>query len=147
MTPGTRSPELIATAAGDGSRPKQTLFIVPRREGDGFRASVRGHMLDLVDPTSYALAPTTDDLFIVSIAAALAWSAQRFLRERVLPDYVSVTATWRAHESPPHPADIELTVAVSKDAAGADAALTSALERSLDNRFLATPVVRVSLED
>ena len=53
------------------------LFVIPRGRGDGFQASIRGHILDLADPNSgHALAPTPDDLFIASIASGLAWSAQ-----------------------------------------------------------------------
>jgi len=62
------------------------LFVVPSGRGDGFRATKRGHVLELADPDSgHALAPTPDDLLIVSIAANFAWSAQRFLRARRLP--------------------------------------------------------------
>jgi hypothetical protein len=61
------------------------LFVVPNRRGDGFQASVRGHILDLIDPSSYALAPTADDLLVVSFASALAWSARSFLRTHGCP--------------------------------------------------------------
>ena len=125
----------------------QTLFVLPRGRGNGFRASVRGHVLDLIDPGSYALAPTTDDLFIVSIAAAVAWSAERFLRAHDLPDYVSVSATWRPYDDPPGPFDIELTVTVSKSADAVSQALAAALEKSLASRSLDKPVVRISLEE
>lgn len=130
--------------------PVHNVFVIPRGQGNGFQARVRGHVLDLVDPSSYALAPTTDDLFIVSIAAALAWSARRFLRARSLPDYVSVSAEWRTHEDPPSPADITMTVTVSSGAEAVTAALTAALTATLENslaaRSLAEPVVRISLE-
>jgi uncharacterized OsmC-like protein len=122
------------------------LFITPRGRGDGFQASVRGHILDLVDPASYALAPTPDDLYIVSLAAGLAWTARRFLRAERLPDYVSVAAEWQTHSDPPTPADIALTVTVSERAEAVSDALTAALEQSLTARSLVTPIVRVSLE-
>jgi len=124
-----------------------SLFITPRGEGDGFQARVRGHVLDLIDPSSYALSPTTDDLFVVSIAAALAWSARGFLRAQGLPDYVSVSATWRMHNEPPTFADIDVTVTVSVSAQPVQEALTNALETSLASRSVVQPVVRVSLED
>jgi uncharacterized OsmC-like protein len=124
-----------------------SLFITPRGEGNGFQARVRGHVLDLIDPGSYALSPTTDDLFIVSLAGALAWSARSFLRAEGLPEYVSVSATWQTHDDPPALADIALTVTVSREAAAVQEALTSALETSLSTRSLATPTVRVSLEE
>jgi uncharacterized OsmC-like protein len=122
------------------------LFVIPRGNGDGFQASVRGHILDLIDPSSYALAPTPDDLFVVSIAAALAWSARSFLRSAGLPDYASVSAEWQAHEAVPTPVDITLTVTISRRAEEVSAALAAALESSLAGRRLADPVVRISLE-
>ena len=109
----------------------RTLFVLPRGEGNGFRASVRGHILDLIDPGSYALAPTTDDLFIVSIAASLAWAARSFLRAHGLPDYVSVSAEWSTRDDPSSPTDINLTVTVSKGAEAEGAALAAAFENSL----------------
>jgi hypothetical protein len=124
-----------------------SLFVTPRGEGNGFQAQVRGHVLDLIDPSSYALSPTTDDLFVVSLAAALAWSARRFLRDQELPDYVSVSATWQTLEDPPTLADIGLTVTVSREAKAVHDALTSALETSLANRSFAMPALKVSLEE
>jgi hypothetical protein len=124
-----------------------SLFITPRGEGNGFQARVRGHVLDLIDPASYALSPTTDDLFIVSLAGALAWSARSFLRAQGLPEYVSVSASWQTHDDPPALADIALTVTVSREAAAIQKELTSALETTLASRSRAQPVVRVSLEE
>jgi hypothetical protein len=125
---------------------KRDLFIIPNRRGDGFHASVRGHILDLIDPSSYALAPTADDLFVISIASALAWSARSFLRTHGLPDSVSISAEWQANEGQPLPADIGLTVTVSKSADAASAALAAALENSLATRSFPKPVVRIALE-
>src|SRR5262249_59716228 len=118
------------TAAQDQLSPVQnrSLFIVPRGEGHGFQARVRGHVLDLIDPSSYALSPTTDDLFIVPIAAAVAWSARTFLRDEKLPEYVSVSAAWRAHpDAPPPLSHLRLTVTVSPDAVAACQGLKAAL--------------------
>jgi hypothetical protein len=138
------------TASDDGSggklSTKHTLFVVPRGQDEGFRASVRGRILDLGDPSSYALAPTTDDLLIVSFAAALAWSARSFLRAHRLPEYVSVSAEWRPHEDPPNLADIKLTVEVSKRAEELSDALIAVLEDTIAARAHAEPVVHVSLE-
>jgi hypothetical protein len=126
----------------------RSLFIVPRGEGHGFQARVRGHVLDLIDPSSYALSPTTDDLFIVSMAAALAWSAQTFLRDEKLPEYVSVSAAWCAHDNdPPTLSHLSLTVTVSPDAASVRDALAAALENRLASRSLVQPVVHVSSEE
>ena len=57
--------------------PSGALVVSPHERRDGFWASIRGHVLDLADPHSgHALAPTPDDLFIVSIASELAWTAR-----------------------------------------------------------------------
>lgn len=122
------------------------LFVVPRGQGDGFQASVRGHVLDLIDPTSYALAPTAVDLFVVSIASPLAWAARSFLRARKLPDYVSVSAEWRTQGEPPSVTNVSLTVSVPGSSEATRAALGAVLENSLTIRSIAQPVIRVSVE-
>jgi uncharacterized OsmC-like protein len=117
------------------------LFVVRDGRGDGFRATVHGHILDLADPGSgQSLAPTPDDLLIVSIASALAWSARGFLRAQRLPDDVSVSATWRTHEDPPRLAGIDVTVTVSNSAVAASAALVAALENSFPALSLNPPL-------
>jgi uncharacterized OsmC-like protein len=123
------------------------LFVIPRGRGDGFQATIRGHILDLADPSSgHALAPTPDDLFIASIASDLVWSARKFLRAYGLPDDVSVSAKWRTPEDPPGLADIKLTVSVSRRAEAVCAALAAAFENTLAARSLAEPVVHISFE-
>ena len=104
------------------------LFVIPRAHGDGFRASIRGHILELADPSSgHELAPTPDDLHVASIASELAWSAQRLLRAHGLPDHVSVSAEWQASA-----------------AEGASDALTAAFEQRLAAR--AAPALRVAVD-
>jgi len=123
------------------------LFVIQRGRGDGFQATIRGHILDLADPSSgHALAPTPDDLFIVSIASEFGWSARRFLRAYGLPDEVSVSARWRTHEDLPSLADISLTVTVSRRVEAVSAALAAAFANSLAARSLAEPVVHISFE-
>jgi uncharacterized OsmC-like protein len=128
------------------SASRNTLFVVPRGEGAGFRANVRGHVLDLIDPSSYALAPTPDDLFVVSLAAALAWSARSFLRAQNLPDYVSVAGDRRTDEDPSSLWEISLTVTVSGHARTHAEELASSLEQTLAARLASGPVIRVSFE-
>jgi hypothetical protein len=132
------------TTPAQPSGSSHTLSIVPRGEGAGFRANVRGHVLDLIDPSSYALAPTTDDLFTVSIAAALAWTAQSFLRTHDLPDYVSVSAERRTGPDPSSPWDISLTVTVSERAEAEREALAAAFEHALAARLAASPVIDIA---
>jgi hypothetical protein len=124
-----------------------TLFIVPRGEGDGFRANVRGHILDLIDPSSYSLAPTADDLLVVSLAAAVAWSARSFLQARSLPDYVSVSAEQRTPRDPSSPWQISLIVTVSERVRKGAGALAAALEETLTARLASGPVIHLSFDD
>lgn len=127
--------------------PSQTLFVVPRGEGAGFRAKVRGHVLDLIDPSSYALAPTADDLLVVSLAATSAWSARGFLRERNLPDYVSVSAERRTQPDPSGRWEINLSITVSEQARADADALAEALQKSLTARVASEPVIHISFQE
>jgi len=123
------------------------LFVLPHERRDGFWANIRGHVLDLADPdTGRALAPTPDDLFIVSIASELAWSARRVIRASALPDDVSVSAKWRTTADPPTFSDVNLTIAVPGSAEAAREALAAAVDNSLAARSLVKPVVRISWE-
>ena len=122
------------------------LFIIPTRRGDGFKARIHGHMLELADPADHRLAPSPDDLLIASIASDLAWSARRFLRACGLPDDVSVSAEWRTHENPPGLDGLNVTVRVTRRAEALTAALAAAFENSLGARSLAEPVVHISLD-
>jgi hypothetical protein len=124
------------------------VHVIPHERREGFWANIRGHVFDLPNPrTDHALAPTPDDLFIVSIAATLAWSAQAFLRARKLPDYVSIFAEWWTQEDSPTLADISLSVTVSKRAEAVTGPLATALESGLAARYMAKPAVRISLKE
>ena len=123
------------------------FFVIPSGNGDTSLASIRGHILDLADPASgHALAPTPDDLFIVSIASELAWSARSLLRAHRMPDDVSVSATWRKHEHLPGLANIRMTVTVSRRAEAASVALDARFASRLAARSLADSVVNISFE-
>jgi hypothetical protein len=146
------APQLRSAESADNgevhafSEASDGLFVIPRGQGDGFQATIRGHILDLADPSSgHALAPTPDDLFIVSIASELAWCARSLLRAHGLPDNVSVYAKWRAASNLPSLADINLTVTLSRRAEAMSAALAVALQERLAARSLADPVVHISL--
>ena len=84
------------TQRGAGRQPgnaceTNALFVMPTRRGEGFQASVHGRMLDLADPGSdHGFAPTPDDLFILSIASDLAWTARSYLRARGLAGDVGI---------------------------------------------------------
>jgi uncharacterized OsmC-like protein len=123
------------------------LFVTPRERGDGFQASVGGHILGLADPSSgHSLAPTPDDLFVASIASEFAWTTRGFLRAYGLPDDVSVSATWRTNEGLARLGDVDVTVTVSGRVGAASAALAAALESGLAARSLVDPAVHISLE-
>ena len=123
------------------------LFVGPRGREDGFRASIRGHVIELADPSSgHELAPTPDDLLILSIAAELAWSGRKLLRAQGLPDDVTVCATWRTPEDRPGMAELDLTVTVSRRAEAVRAALAAAFESRLAARSVANPAVHISLD-
>jgi hypothetical protein len=104
-----------------GDRPRtgatsksHALFVVPAGPGDGFRASIRGHALELADPGSTPeLAPTPDDLLMTSVAASSAWAARGFLRTRDIPDDVFVQVEWQASEDYEGPNDVVVTIALS----------------------------------
>lgn len=141
-----RSVQNTDNGESEAAPTSHALFIIPTRRGDGFTASIHGHMLELADPTDYRLAPSPDDLLIASIASDLAWSARRFLRACGLPDDVSVSARWQTTEDRPSLADINLTVTVTRCAEPVSAALAAAFANSLAARSLAEPVVHISLD-
>jgi len=131
-------------SAGDNSHlaATQVLFVIPRERGDGFRASIRGHMLDLADPISgHALAPTPNDLFVAAHAAELAWCARRLLDAHGLPGGASVSATWRADGDLSAVAQFDLTVALPLRARAVAAGLGAALDESLAAASVARPTV------
>jgi hypothetical protein len=123
-----REPDSIAS--------RDALFVTPER-GGGLRASIRGHLLELAEPSPvHRLAPTPDDLFIASIASDLAWAARHFFRAHGLPADVSVSAEWWRLENPPSLTDVSMTVTVSENAE----ALSDALEDALAARVAARTV-------
>lgn len=133
------SPAVREPQAAPASR--DALFVIPGREGGGLRASIRGHLLELADPSSgHGLAPTPEDLFIASIASDLAWSARDFLRAHGLPDDVSVSAEWRTPDNPPKLADITMTVTVSETVEAMSDTLEDALAERVATRSLDDPL-------
>lgn len=121
------------------SASRDALFVIPGR-GGGLRASIRGHLLELAEPSLvHRLAPTPDDLFIASIASDLAWSARHILHNYGLPDNVSVSAEWRRLGNPPSLADVSLTVTVPDTADAMSEALEDALAERVAARSLDEP--------
>ena len=90
------------------------LVVVPRRQGTGLQAWVRGRSVELADPTrSHAFTPTPDDLLVSAIASSLAWSARAFLARRSLEDYVTVSARWSTQGPSLGDVDVYLRVTVA----------------------------------
>jgi hypothetical protein len=144
-----RPSEGIELAGRDDSHPAatQVLFVIPRERGDGFKASIRGHMLDLADPTSgHALAPTPNDLFVAAHAAELAWCARRLLDAQGLPGGASVSATWRAEGDLSAVAQIDLTVALPLRAQAVADGLDAVLDKSLAAGSVARPTVHLRFD-
>jgi uncharacterized OsmC-like protein len=134
---------------GDNAAPSSShgLSVTARGRGRGFRASIRGKILDLAEPKSGdAFSPTPDDLFVLAIAAGFAWSARTILRAAALPDDLSVSATWRTLEHPRRLTDLTLRIFVSRRAAAGSAALAAALDESFAARSLADAVIHISVE-
>ena len=121
-----RAPHETFPAAGGA------LFVVPNKRGDGFRASIRGHLFELADPDSaHGLVPTPEDLLGAAIASDVAWCARRFLRAHGLDDYVSVEARVRRSETAPETGEVDVTVEVSSEAVATGSTLATVLERRL----------------
>jgi organic hydroperoxide reductase OsmC/OhrA len=115
------------------------LFVTQGR-GGGLRASIRGLLLELAEPSPvHRLAPTPDDLFIASIASDLAWSARHFLHTRGLPDDVSVSAEWRTPENRSRLTDVSMTVTVSETVEPTSDALEQTLAERVAARSLHEP--------
>jgi putative redox protein len=133
--------QAVGQSSGAAPAMRQALFVLPSRWGDGFRVSIRGHLLELADPSpGHGLAPTPDDLLIASIASDLAWAARRFLRAHGVHEDVSVAAAWRTPESPSRLADIRVTVSVPDSAETESDALMAALEERVAARSLDEPL-------
>jgi hypothetical protein len=113
---------------GDSAR-ELALLVIPSRGGNGFRASVRGHLLELADPDSdHRLSPTPQDLVAAAVASDVAWFARRFLRDHELDDDVSVSAWASTSEGVPTWCSLDVRVDVSEHAAAIERRLATALE-------------------
>ena len=120
--------------ARDAAAP-HSFYILPSGRADGFRANIRGHLLDLADPmSSRFFAPTPDDLFVVAVAADFAWFARSYLRDCGVDDYVAVSAGWDTRDSPMPSESLSVTVTVALAAAELEETLTAELRARVASR-------------
>ena len=91
-----------------------SLVVLPRPQGEGLQAWIRGRSVDLADPArGHAFTPTPDDLLVSAIASNLAWSARSFLARRALGDDVTVSARWSTQGSSLGDVDVYVQVTVA----------------------------------
>ncbi len=85
-------------------------------EGDRFEVSVRGHALQVDQPTEDGgsdRGPTPTELFVVSLAACVAFYARRFLGRHGLPEQgLSVRAEFDMAQRPARVGEIRLWIHV-----------------------------------
>ena len=123
------------------------LFVIPRDRGNGFQASIRGHMLDLADPASgHVMAPTPNDLFVVAHASELAWCARRLLDVHGLSDGASVSAMWRTDGDLSAVAQFDLTLTLPSRAEELAGRVGLALNKSLAAGSVARPAVHIRFD-
>jgi len=117
---------------------------------DRLRVDVRGHVLLADQPVEDGgddTAPTPTEMFVSSLAACVAFYAERFLRRHGLPaEGLNVTADCRWAENPHRVGEIVLDV----EAPGLTEMKREAFERVIDhctvhNSFRVSPVVRVKV--
>jgi putative redox protein len=101
--------------------------------GDRLGIEIRGHRLFTDQPVEDGgddTAPTPTELFIASLAACVAYYAERFLRRHQLSTQgLAVTARWTWGSSPTRVAGVALKV----DAPGVPAANREAFTRVIDH--------------
>ena len=103
MKPNVDSDQRVAEA---------TLVVLPRPQGEGLQAWIRGRSVELADPArGHAFTPTPDDLLVAAIASNLAWSARAFLARRARRDDVTVSARWSTQG--PSLGDVDVYVQVT----------------------------------
>ncbi len=87
---------------------------VEHQAGDVFEIRVRDHVLHVDQPTEAGgsdTAPTPTELFVVSLAACVAFYARRFLTRHSLPtEGLSVVATSTMAERPARVGDIDVSI-------------------------------------
>ena len=126
------------------------MIAVTYAGGDRLRVDVRGHVLLADQPVEDGgedTAPTPTEMFVGSLAACVAFYAERFLRRHGLPtEGLKVTADYQWGENPHRVGEIVLDV----QAPGLTEANRDAFERVIEhctvhNTLSVPPVVKVNL--
>jgi putative redox protein len=126
------------------------MIAVRYAGGDRLRVDVRGHGLFADQPVEDGgedTAPTPTEMFVSSLAACVAFYAERFLRRHGLPtEGLKVTADYQWAENPHRVGEIVLNV----EAPGLTEVKREAFERVIEhctvhNTLSVPPVVRVNL--
>jgi putative redox protein len=124
------------------------MIAVTYAGGDRLQIEVRGHELSADQPVEDGgvdSAPTPTELFLASLAACVAFYAERFLRRHNLgTEGLRVGCTYAWAENPHRVGEIELTV----DAPGVPAAKREAFTRVIEhctvhNTLAHPPEVRI----
>jgi putative redox protein len=94
------------------------VIRVDHKEGDLFEIRVRDHLLHADQPTEAGgsdAAPSPIELFVVSLAACVAFYVRRFLTRHSLPtEGLSVVATYAMADRPARVSDINVSIEVPK---------------------------------
>jgi len=118
--------------------------------GDRLRLRIRGHELFTDQPVEEGgddTAPTPTELFVSSLAACVAFYAERFLRRNDLPALgLTVTCDYGWAENPHRVGAIELKVAAPEMPASKRAAFQRVIERcTVHNSLDRPPIVLIRL--
>lgn len=126
------------------------MITVTYAGGDRTRIGVRGHRLTTDQPVEDGgddTAPTPTEMFVASLAACVAFYAQRFLRRHSLPaEGLTVKADYAWAENPHRVGAIDLSV----DAPGLPPAKVEAFARVIEhctvhNSLQVPPEIRMRL--
>jgi putative redox protein len=126
------------------------MIAVTHAGGDRLRVDVRGHVLLTDQPVEDGgedTAPTPTEMFVSSLAACVAFYAERFLRRHGLPtEGLKVTADYQWAENPHRVGEIVLNVEVPGLTEVKRAAFERVIEHcTVHNTLSVPPVVRVNL--
>ena len=128
------------------------VIRVDHKEGDLFEIRVRDHLLHVDQPTEAGgsdAAPNPTELFVVSLAACVAFYVRRFLTRHNLPtEGLSVVATYAMADRPARVSEINVSIDVPKEVPDGQRSrlLAVASHCTIHNTLEASPRVSIELE-